>query len=176
MDNAHPPGAAAPHAGGIATGDWHTLAPAARGVFAWIAAFWATLIALGAGGIALLGADLPWALKGSGVAAIVLGCAAGGYALGVRSWRFTAWRLDALGLRVRRGRWFQSETLVPRSRVQHLDFERGPIERRYGLATLVIHTAGTRMHALRQAGFLEADALALREALIPEARRDGDSL
>ena len=66
--------------------------------------------------------------------------------------------------------------LVPRSRVQHLDIERGPIERRFGLATLVVHTAGTRLHALRQPGLLAADALALRDALLPEADRDDDTL
>ena len=80
------------------------------------------------------------------------------------------------GLQVRRGLVWKHELLVPRSRVQHLDIERGPIERRFGLATLVVHTAGTRMYALRQPGLPDADALALRDALLPEADRDDDSL
>ena len=46
------------------------------------------------------------------------------------------------------------------------------IERRFGLATLVVHTAGTRLSALRQSGFLDADAVALRDALLPEAVDD----
>ena len=79
-------------------------------------------------------------------------------------------------LRVRRGVVWHKEILVPRSRVQHLDIERGPIERHFGLATLVVHTAGTRLHALRQPGLLDADALALRDALLPEADRDDDTL
>jgi membrane protein YdbS with pleckstrin-like domain len=91
-------------------------------------------------------------------------------------WRRTTWRLDERGLQVRRGVVFRKEVLVPRSRVQHLDLERGPIERHFGLATLVVHTAGTRMHALRQSGFLDADAVALRDALLPEADRHDDSL
>ena len=90
--------------------------------------------------------------------------------------RRTHWKLDARGLQVRRGLVWKHELLVPRSRVQHLDIERGPIERRFGLATLVVHTAGTRLHALRQPGLLDADALALRDALLPEADRDDDSL
>jgi membrane protein YdbS with pleckstrin-like domain len=77
---------------------------------------------------------------------------------------------------VRRGIVWHKEILVPRSRVQHLDLERGPIERHFGLATLVVHTAGTRMHALRQSGFLDDDAVALRDALLPEADRHDDSL
>lgn len=91
-------------------------------------------------------------------------------------WRRTRWRLNERGLQVRRGVVFRKEVLVPRSRVQHLDLERGPIERHFGLATLVVHTAGTRMHALRQSGFLDADAVALRDALLPEADRHDDSL
>jgi membrane protein YdbS with pleckstrin-like domain len=77
---------------------------------------------------------------------------------------------------VQRGLIWRSEVLVPRTRVQHLDLERGPIERRFGLATLVVHTAGTRMNALRQHGFLDADAVALRDALLPEPDRHDDAL
>jgi membrane protein YdbS with pleckstrin-like domain len=60
--------------------------------------------------------------------------------------------------------------------VQHIDIERGPIERRFGLATLVVHTAGTRLNALRQSGFVDADAVALRDALLPEAASGDDEL
>ncbi len=90
--------------------------------------------------------------------------------------RRTRWRLDDRGLQVSRGLIWHSEVLVPRSRVQHLDIERGPIERRFGLATLIAHTAGTRLHALRQSGFRDADAVALRDALLPEASRHDDAL
>ena len=90
--------------------------------------------------------------------------------------RRTTWHLDERGLHVRRGLVWRKEILVPRSRVQHLDLERGPIARRFGLATLVIHTAGTRLNALRQAGFLDEDAVALRDALLPEAERHDDAL
>ena len=89
--------------------------------------------------------------------------------------RYTRWRLDEDGLRVRRGRFWRSEVLVPRARVQHLDIERGPIERRYGLATLVVHTAGTRLNAVRQPGFDEASANQLRDALVPREREHDDA-
>ena len=36
--------------------------------------------------------------------------------------------------------------------------------------------AGTRMNALRQHGFLDADAVALRDALLPESNRHDDAL
>ncbi len=105
--------------------------------------------------------------------AITLGA---GALLGRARARRTTWHLDERGLHVRRGLVWRKEILVPRSRVQHLDLERGPIERRFGLATLVVHTAGTRLNALRQSGFLDEDAVALRDALLPEAERHDDAL
>ena len=101
---------------------------------------------------------------------------AAGTVISYRRWKATAWKLDDTGLHLRRGRLFRKEVLVPRSRVQHLDIERGPIERRYGVATLVVHTAGTRQHALRLAGLEDADAVALRDALVPAASRHDDVL
>ena len=103
---------------------------------------------------------------------VAVGLTLAGARYGRARWGRTRWRLDARGLQVCRGVVWRSEVLVPRSRVQHLDIERGPIERRFGLATLVVHTAGTRLSALRQAGFLDADAVALRDALLPEAADD----
>ena len=96
--------------------------------------------------------------------------------LGYRRWKYSEWKLDETGMHVKRGRLWRKEILVPRSRVQHLDIERGPIERHFGLATLIVHTAGTRTHALRQAGFLDADAVALRDALVPASGRSDDVL
>ena len=110
-------------------------------------------------------------------ALILFGCTcAAGALLGRARARRTTWHLDERGLHVRRGLVWRKEILVPRSRVQHLDLERGPIERRFGLATLVVHTAGTRLNALRQTGFLDEDAVALRDALLPEAERHDDAL
>ena len=57
-----------------------------------------------------------------------------------------------------------------------LDIHNGPMERSRGLATLVIHTAGTQSHALKQGGFSLENATMLRNALIPEARRDDSAL
>jgi membrane protein YdbS with pleckstrin-like domain len=48
-----------------------------------------------------------------------------------------------------------TRALIPISRVQHVDFRQGPIERRFGLATIVVHTA---------AGSREIPGLAATEA------------
>lgn len=112
---------------------------------------------------------------GIGVVAIAALGAAGGW-LGRARWRRTRWRLDAQGFHVRRGWLWRTEILVPRTRVQHLDIQRGPLERHFGLATLIVHTAGSQTAALQQSGLADADAVALRDALIPAAARDGDAL
>ena len=110
------------------------------------------------------------------IAALVLALIAAAMTIAYRRWKFTRWQLDDTGLHVCRGRLWRKEILIPRSRVQHLDIERGPIERHFGLATLIVHTAGTRQHALRQSGLLDAEAVALREALVPASGRHDDVL
>ena len=99
-----------------------------------------------------------------------------GISFGRNLWHCSRWRLDESGFRLRKGRWWQQEIFVPRSRVQHLDIHNGPMERSRGLATLVIHTAGTESHALKQLGFSLQTATDLRDALIPERRRDDSAL
>lgn len=118
--------------------------------------------------------QFPWlAAVGASITIAVATALLGGW-LGHVRWKFSAWKLDASGLRVRRGRFWRTEILIPRARVQHLDLQRGPLERRFGLATLIVHTAGTRVHALRQSGLLETEALALRDALVPTTDRRDD--
>jgi len=48
-----------------------------------------------------------------------------------------------------------TRTLIPITRVQHVDFRQGPVERHFGLATIVVHTA---------AGSREIPGLAATEA------------
>ncbi len=92
--------------------------------------------------------------------------------LGVKRHRRTLWKLDAHGFAMQRGRWWQTESRVPISRVQHLDLKRGPLERAFKLATLVIHTAGTRMAAVSISGLDGADAERLRDQLAQQLDHD----
>jgi membrane protein YdbS with pleckstrin-like domain len=156
--------------------DWQALPDGARTVSGITGALTALPIAAGLMFAVVLGALDGWPARiGVGIALLVAAGLAG-WGLGRARWRRTRWKLDERGLSVQRGLIWRSEVLVPRTRVQHLDLERGPIERRFGLATLVVHTAGTRMNALRQHGFLDADAVALRDALLPEPDRHDDAL
>jgi len=92
---------------------------------------------------------------------------------GERAWRYTLWRLDDAGFTLRRGRMWQRETRVPQSRVQHLDLRRGPMQRRLGLSTLVIHTAGTRHSSVTVRGLDADDAERLRDTLARQVE-DGE--
>lgn len=77
-------------------------------------------------------------------------------------------------LRIERGYLFYSDTVVPYGRIQHIDVDQGPIERRYDLATLSAHTAGTHGSTITLPGLKHADAVALRERIreyIKQAQR-----
>jgi len=84
---------------------------------------------------------------------------------GVR-YRYVSYRVDAHGLRIRRGVLWRSEISLPRSRVQHTDVSRGPIERNFDLATLIVHTAGTHNASVSLSGLKAAQAYAIRDYLI----------
>lgn len=100
------------------------------------------------------------------LAGLALVLATASWLLAGARWRRTHWRLDQDGLTIRRGLVWRSETLVPRSRVQHVDLGHGPLDRHFGLAGLKIHTAGTRLAAVTLDGLERARAEALRDALV----------
>ena len=75
-------------------------------------------------------------------------------------------------LRVVRGLWFHSDTVVPFGRVQHIDLHQKPLERAFGLATLTVHTAGTHNASVSLPGLAEADAAAMREAIRAHIKRE----
>lgn len=102
------------------------------------------------------------------LASAVLGLLVGaglGFWLGYKQHRHTYWRLDAEGLALRRGHMWHRETRVPITRVQHLDLKRGPLQRHRGLATLTVHTAGTRNNAVAVPNIDLGDAEYLRDRL-----------
>ena len=117
-------------------------------------------------------------LDASWLLAAVGGVLGAGFAawLAVKRHRRTLWKLDDAGFALQRGRWWQTESHVPISRVQHLDLKRGPLERAFTLATLVIHTAGTRMAAVSVSGLDGGDAERLRDRLARQLDHHDDAL
>ncbi len=63
------------------------------------------------------------------------------------SWlRYQSWsyQLQKDGLHLTRGVIVQVDTLVPYIRIQHIDTQRGPLDRMLGLSSTVVYTAGSR--------------------------------
>ena len=82
--------------------------------------------------------------------------------LSYRGWEF---QLRGHDLLVRSGVFTVEYVAIPLSRVQQVDVTSSPFERLLGLATLLVHTAGTRAARTRIPGLPSERASALRDAL-----------
>jgi uncharacterized protein len=87
-------------------------------------------------------------------------------------YRHSFYRVDDLGIEVKRGVVWRIVINVPRSRIQHTDVSQGPLERRFGLGTLVVYTAGTDHARVSVSGLEHARALAIREHLLLQEPSD----
>ncbi|MEU4210552.1 PH domain-containing protein [Streptomyces sp. NPDC026206] len=85
---------------------------------------------------------LPWLAPTAGV---VLVLPALGYALVMpaQRCRVHAWELGETAVHAADGWFFRRRRIAPLSRVQTVDIRRGPLQRRYGLATVTVTTAST---------------------------------
>lgn len=113
-----------------------------------VLSLWRLRAALGLGSVVALvlavgvGAGV-W--LGGLLAATVLGVA-GGLVIGWwtrlvwRSWQF---RIGDGALHLRHGVLTRRESTIPFHRVQHIDLEAGPLERRFRLTSLILRTAST---------------------------------
>ncbi|HYD25096.1 MAG TPA: PH domain-containing protein [Croceibacterium sp.] len=90
----------------------------------------------------------------------------------LRRYHARGYQLGADRLRVVRGLVFRSDTVVPFGRVQHIDVHQGPVERGYGLATLVLHTAGNHNASVSLPGLDHDDAMAMREEIRAHVKRE----
>ena len=90
----------------------------------------------------------------------------------LRRYQARGYQLGADRLRVVRGLLFRKDTVVPFGRVQHIDVHQGPLERGYGLATLVLHTAGTHNASVTLPGLAHTDASAMREQIRAHVKRE----
>ena len=70
-------------------------------------------------------------------------------------WRHWRYEIGEAEVDLQRGWWTTTRTLIPMARIQHVDTRRGPLQRRFGLASVVLYTA---------AGASEIPALADRVA------------
>ena len=88
------------------------------------------------------------------------------------SYRHTFYRVDPQGIEIRRGVFWRRTINVPKSRVQHTDVSQGPLQRQYDLGTLVIYTAGTDHAKVELSGLNHAQAMRIRDHLLPSGGDD----
>ena len=84
------------------------------------------------------------------------------------------WAEGAEELVVRKGRMFRTLVSVPYGRLQYVDVQSGPLERRFDMATVELHTASPQSGG-QIPGLPTAEAEALRERLAArgESQRAG---
>ncbi len=82
------------------------------------------------------------------------------------NYKHTSYRVSPIGIEIRKGIIWKRIISVPRSRIQHTDVEQGPLMRRYGLAKLTVHTAGTEQASVNLSGVAHETALQIRDFLI----------
>jgi len=82
--------------------------------------------------------------------------------------RYLRYRVDQKGVQIRRGVLWRKVISIPTSRVQHTDVTQGPAQRKFGLAKLTVHTAGTQNASIPLSGLSHDVALRLRDHLLPK--------
>lgn len=102
---------------------------------------------------------------------------AGWLAWGAQIWppiahRYASYRVDNEGIEIKRGVVWRRIISIPRSRIQHTDVSQGPLERSYGLGTLVIYTAGTEHARVHLPGLDHRVALRIRDHLLARMADD----
>lgn len=88
--------------------------------------------------------------------------------------RYRRWGYDmgVKQIQIVRGYLFYTDTIVPFSRVQHIDISQGPILRAFGLSTLVLHTAGTHNSTVILPGLRRAIAEQMRDTIREHIKAD----
>jgi len=121
-------------------------------------------------------ARIPWWVK-AGLLAAVWPAAAAGLVWLAHQWpvvahRHASYRVDEEGIEIKQGVIWRSIINVPRSRIQHTDVSQGPIDRSFGLGTLVIFTAGTEHARVQLHGLDHGIALRIRDHLLSSGGGD----
>jgi membrane protein YdbS with pleckstrin-like domain len=116
-----------------------------------------------------------WVTAGAGAGGLLL---TGGLLWLAQSWpavehRHARYTVDTDGIEIHSGVFWRSVLQVTRSRVQHTDVSQGPLERRFGLGTLVLFTAGSDHAKVELRGLDFARAQRIREHLSPRGGTDG---
>jgi len=153
--------------------DLHPVEPAYRNVLRVQAAmFWVPLFAIAVVVDRLLLAEMPF----GGLLPVAIGLIglSGLTVAPDRIYRRLGYAMDGRLLRTVRGWLFHTDSVVPFIRVQHIDVTRGPVDKMFGTASLVVHTAGTHNSVVVLPGLSPDRAAEIRDAIRGEIRADAE--
>jgi len=141
------------------------------------ARYWSNGIVVTAG--ALLGLFIfPPLLPGLWWLGVLIVFATGGSVLAGLFWltrrRFEreGYALRAHDIIHRRGYFWQTQTTVPFTRVQHVEIAQGPIAKRFGISTIRVFTAGGSNSDLNIAGIEPGEAARIKAFIVRKTETD----
>jgi membrane protein YdbS with pleckstrin-like domain len=139
----------------------------ARAIFLWVPLFVAAMV---------VNATALESTPFAGILPVVIGLVglSGTIVAPDRIYRRLGYAIDTRLLRTVRGWLYHIDTVVPFVRVQHIDVTRGPFDKLFGTATLVVHTAGTHNSIVTLPGLSPARAAEIRDAIRSEIRADAE--
>ena len=142
-----------------------------------VVAVWRWSIALWGTGGAVVGGAIAWAVLHEFTPLwmtvpplALIGTAVAAWIAPPLMWSNWSYELGDDALELAHGVFFREHSVVPWSRVQHVDVSHGPLDRRYDLAQLKIHTASAKTDA-KLPGVDSAEAEALRLEILQRYRR-----
>jgi membrane protein YdbS with pleckstrin-like domain len=100
--------------------------------------------------------------------------AAGAWWYPAARYRRLRYRLDPIGITITDGILWRTQSSLAQVRIQHTDISQGPLQRRYGVATLKLYTAGSRFTKIELPGLEYGEAVKLRDRLLEAG--DGDAV
>ena len=115
-----------------------------------------------------------WAVQGALPTALGLSALISVVVAPPRIWQRLRYRLHPNLLQVLRGWLFHTDTIVPFVRVQHIDVKRGPMDKLFGTASLVVHTAGTHNSIVTLPGLSPTRAADIRDDIRADIRTDAE--
>ncbi|WP_394431864.1 PH domain-containing protein [Streptomyces sp. SGAir0957] len=149
---------------------WTGLPPGLLKLRRLLLVLWLLPTAIVIGVLLALTAGPPWAA----FALLPLAVLAWGWPMLGRNWRSWRYAERADDLLISRGVLWREETIVPYGRMQLVEVTSGPLERKFGLASLQLHTAAAATDATVP-GLSPSEAERLRDRLteLGEARSAG---
>jgi len=112
--------------------------------------------------IAIVAAGAPWFCLGAIFLPMIF--AASALILARQRWKRWTFQITPHTLEMSHGIWVRHRRVVSRNRIQHVDFNSGPVGRKFDLVHVIVHTAGATVGTIP--GVRTERAERLREELM----------